>query len=50
MASRLHLRPEDLLQYNAVKFYALVDSLANLGRELEAVADDERKKSQRKML
>ena len=48
VTSRLHLRPEEVLRYNAAKFYALVESLANLGREREAVADDEKKRLQRK--
>jgi hypothetical protein len=50
VASRLHVRPEEVLRYNAAKFYGLVEALANLGREREAVADDERKRLQRKRI
>jgi hypothetical protein len=50
VAARLHLGPEEVLRYNAVKFYALAEALANLGREQEAVADDDRKRLQRKRI
>jgi hypothetical protein len=48
VASRLHLRPEEVLRYNAVKFYALVEALANLSCEQDAAAEDEKKRLQRK--
>ena len=48
VASRLHLRPDEVLRFNAAKFYGFVEGLANLGREREAVADDEKKRLQRK--
>ncbi len=39
VATRLHVRPEGIISYNARKFFGLVDALCNIVNEREAAAE-----------
>jgi hypothetical protein len=44
VATRLHVRPEGILNYNARKFFAVVDALCNIVNEREAAAERKRRR------
>jgi hypothetical protein len=48
VAVRLHVSVDDVLYYNAARFYAVVEALENAAREQEAIVKEEEERSRRR--
>jgi hypothetical protein len=48
VAVRLHVSVDDVLDYDAARFYAVVEALENIAREQEAIVKEEEERWRRR--